>query len=208
MGDGAPNPVNQPPGQRLAVFAIPEQPRSRTSDVIHSLLERAQHERLTLGSITERFGDRTFGFLLVLFAVFNVIPFVSIVFGLLIVILGAQMAIGMTQARLPGFVLRRELPSQPLRSALLAFEPRVRAIERFVRPRWQFSEAPVIDRINGLLIMLLGLVVAIPLPFTNLGPSLVLALMGVGLIERDGLVQMLAFLSGLIGFILAWLMLS
>ncbi len=163
------------------------------------LIERTRQPDVTLRSLTDRLGDRTFGMLLVLIAIFNVIPFVAVIAGPLIAVLGVQMAMGMTHAWLPKVILDRQLPPDGVQTALAMFEPHVRSMERFVRPRWQFSEAPVVDRINGLIIVILGIVIAFPIPFTNLGLALVVIVMGLGLMERDGLIQLSAALTGLTG---------
>ncbi len=184
--------------EQPALFTVPEVKRSRTSDVLLELAEQTQQASLTLRGMTERLGDRTFGMLLVLLSVFNIVPLVSLLAGLLICILGLQMAVGLRRVWLPKAILDRELPKESVRKALLAFEPKVRKIERFVRPRWQFTEAPIVDRINGLVIALLGAIITLPLPLTNLGPALVVVLMGLGLLERDGVVQVGAALLGLV----------
>jgi len=191
--------LEKPPHGPATLFAVPEAARSRTSDVLLALIERARQPDVTLRTLTDRLGDRTFGMLLILVAMFNLIPFISLFAGLLITVLGVQMALGMRRARLPKSILDRQLPPERVRQALAVFEPRVRAMERFVRPRWRFTEAPIVDRCNGLVIALLGLVVAIPFPFTNLGPALVVVIMGLGLMERDGLVQLGAAAVGLAG---------
>lgn len=183
--------TNQP-ASHPKLFSVPPHHRSRTSDVFLALVRQCQEGEVSLLTLTQRLGDRTFGILLILFAAFNVIPFVSLFSGLLASVLGMQMVLGMRQAWLPGFILHWQLPAKHVRSALLAFEPRIRAIERYIRPRWQFSEAPIVDRINGLIIAILGIIIALPIPFTNLGPALVIVVMGLGLLERDGLVQTLA----------------
>ena len=135
--------------------------------------------------------------LLIILAVFNVIPFVSLLSGLLVVILGLQMAVGMKQARLPKFILDRQLPPEGVRTALLSFVPKVQAVEKYIRPRWQFTEAPVVDCINGLVLAALGCVIALPVPFTNLIPAVVIIIMGLGLLERDGLMQVVAASLGI-----------
>ena len=70
------------------LFTVPNKPRSRTSDVLLTLIESTNQPSVTLRNLTERLGDRTFGMLLVLAAIFSVIPFVSLISGLLIAILG------------------------------------------------------------------------------------------------------------------------
>ncbi len=176
----------------VSIFTVPPQQRSRTSDVLLAMADQAREGPITLRSMTDRLGDRTFGVMLVMISAFNVIPIISMVAGPLVSVLGIQMFLGMNRARLPAAILDRELPPERVEAALRAMEPRVRAIERYVRPRWHFTEAPVVDRLNGLIIAVLGLVIAIPLPFTNIGPALVVIVMGLGLLERDGLVQVIA----------------
>ena len=150
-------------------------------------------------------GDRTFGLLLILIAIFNIIPFVSLVAGLLIVCLGIQMSLGRTQAWLPSFILDRQLNASNVTIALQTFEPKIRTIERYLRPRFQFTEAYIVDRINGLIIAVLGAIIMLPIPFTNFAPALIVIVMGLGLLERDGLVQVTAALLGIcmiVGFCL------
>ncbi len=190
--------MNAPTPQPGELFAVPQQPRSRTSDVFRELAERAAQGDVTLRTLTERLGDRTFGVLLVMFAAFNIIPLVSLISGLLVALLGLQMALGKRQARLPRRILDWPLPGDKVSAALFAFEKKIIVLERYIRPRWQFSEAPIVDRINGLLIASLGLIIALPLPFTNIGPAIVIVVMGLGLLERDGLVQVIAFSIGLL----------
>ncbi len=188
--------TNTPP-ENPKLFSIPAYHRHRTSDVFLSLAEQCKGEKITLYALTERLGDRTFGILLILFAAFNVIPFVSLFSGLFASLLGFQMVLGKRQPWLPLAMLNMQLPSSHVRNALLVFAPKIKAIEKYIRPRWQFSEAPIVDRINGLVIVILGLIIALPIPLTNIGPALVIVVMGLGLVERDGLVQVLAILFGI-----------
>lgn len=153
---------------------------------------------MTLRKLTERLGDRTFGMLLVLMAVFNLIPLVSVLAGFLVSLLGVQMLFGMKRARLPKVILDRQLSPEQVRKALQKIEPKLRHIEKYIRPRWLFSEAPIIDCINGLVITILGAIITLPIPFTNMVPALLVILMGVGLLERDGLVQIAAASLGLL----------
>ena len=179
------------------LFSVPAEPRTRTSDVLLSLANQAKEPDLSLRTLIERLGDRTFGMLLVLLPILSAVPVVSIIAGALVAMLGLQMAAGMTRAWLPQAILDRPLPGETVRVALLAFEPKVRAAERIVRPRWHFTEAPIVDRINGLVITLLGIIIALPIPLANVVPAFVVIFMGIGLMERDGLVQLSAVVLAL-----------
>jgi len=166
------------------------------------LIERTDAKEVTLSSLTHRLGDRTFGILLLLMAVFNLIPIISILSGLLVAILGLQLALGFQEAKLPNFVLTKRLPAKQVRAALNVFLPKIKSLERYIKPRWHFTEAAIFDRINGVILMLVGLMILLPIPLANVIPAFVVFLMGLGLLERDGLLQMLAlclsFLTGVL----------
>ncbi|HAS8511608.1 ABC transporter permease [Vibrio sp. 03_296] len=181
-----------------ALFAVPENQRSRTSDVIVELIKQAQSPGITLRSLTDRLGDRTFGMLLMLIALFNVLPLVSIIGGILIATLGLQMILGRRKAWLPSVILDRELPNDKVQAILRTFEPKVRKLEQYIYPRIQYMEAPVVDQVNGCIILLLGLLISLPFPFTNIAPAFVVMIMGLGLMERDGLLQIGSFLLGML----------
>ncbi|HFQ5211857.1 TPA: exopolysaccharide biosynthesis protein [Vibrio vulnificus] len=193
-----------------ALFAVPENQRSRTSDVIVELIKQAQSPGITLRNLTDRLGDRTFGMLLMLIALFNVLPLVSIIGGILIATLGLQMILGRRKAWLPSVILDRELPNDKVQAILRTFEPKVRKLEQYIYPRIQYMEAPVVDQVNGCIILLLGLLISLPFPFTNIAPAFVVMIMGLGLMERDGLLQIGSFLLGMlsIGGISYFLILS
>ena len=187
---------------RETLFTVPDKHRSRTSDVMLYLIERTDAKEVTLSSLTHRLGDRTFGILLLLMAVFNLIPIISILSGLLVAILGLQLALGFQEAKLPNFVLTKRLPAKQVRAALNVFLPKIKSLERYIKPRWHFTEAAIFDRINGVILMLVGLMILLPIPLANVIPAFVVFLMGLGLLERDGLLQMLAlclsFLTGVL----------
>ncbi|EPN4262673.1 exopolysaccharide biosynthesis protein [Vibrio vulnificus] len=180
------------------LFAVPENQRSRTSDVIVELINQAQSPGITLRNLTDRLGDRTFGMLLMLIALFNVLPLVSIIGGILIATLGLQMILGRRKAWLPSVILDRELPNEKVQAILRTFEPKVRKLEQYIYPRIQYMEAPVVDQVNGCIILLLGLLISLPFPFTNIAPAFVVMIMGLGLMERDGLLQIGSFLLGML----------
>ncbi|MCG6305470.1 exopolysaccharide biosynthesis protein, partial [Vibrio vulnificus] len=161
-------------------------------------IKQAQSPGITLRNLTDRLGDRTFGMLLMLIALFNVLPLVSIIGGILIATLGLQMILGRRKAWLPSVILDRELPNDKVQAILRTFEPKVRKLEQYIYPRIQYMEAPVVDQVNGCIILLLGLLISLPFPFTNIAPAFVVMIMGLGLMERDGLLQIGSFLLGML----------
>jgi hypothetical protein len=48
----------------------------------------------------------------------------------------------------------------------------------------------------------LALVILVPGPFTNIPPGVAIALFGFAMAERDGLLMLISFVAGIIGFII------
>ncbi len=73
-------------------------------------------------------------------------------------------------------------------------------IERWFHPRMSFFVGNgVTTRVHGCFIMLLGLVAAIPLPlpFNNLVAAFPILLLGLSLLERDGLLVIVSYLASI-----------
>ena len=178
------------------IFIAPEERRRRTSDVLVDLANRCSEKTVTLRDLMNGLGDRTYGVALIILAAFNIIPFVSTFSGLLVASIGIQLLLGFSRLYLPDRMLDHPLPAERVRSSLTVFSQKVMTLEKFIQPRWHFTEAPIVDRFNGMVIMLLGIVIALPIPFANFGPAFVLVIMALGLLERDGVVQVLAVVFG------------
>ena len=99
-------------------------------------------------------------------------------------------------------MLERELPSGFLVKVLDGASRLVRWLEFLLRPRLGFlHEQMIYRRVAGTLIMISGLLLALPLPIplTNSLPALTVVLLAAGALERDGLF----FLSGCVAFAVA-----
>jgi hypothetical protein len=103
---------------------------------------------------------------------------------------------------LPGFIARRTIGTRTLK----ALVPRVASVlswfERLLRPRLPGVTARGAERIIGAVGVLLALVSTLPIPFGHNLPALGLVLMGLGLIERDGLAILIGGAIGIVGAVL------
>ena len=180
------------------LFELPSVARRRSSEIIMTLSNNDTDEFVNLRGMLIQFGDRSFGLMLIVVAAFSIIPFVSIVTGLIASIIGVQLILGMKKIVLPNFILDWNLSTQKVNKAIKLFAPKVEYLEKYIKPRWHFTEAPIVDRINGIVIVILGVISAIPLPLTNVAPAILIMIMGLGLIERDGIVQVVTFVGSLV----------
>ncbi|KAF1721112.1 exopolysaccharide biosynthesis protein [Pseudoxanthomonas wuyuanensis] len=155
---------------------------------------------LRLGDLLSGFGPSAFGMLLLLGVLPAFIPIPGVggaIGGPLIILVGVQLLLGLGRVWLPGFVARRG----PHRSALMTFRrrlsPWLARLEKLVRPRLH----TVLDHrlalsFTGLLLVLLGLLLALPIPLTNYLFGALLLMFALALLERDGALMLVAWVCG------------
>ncbi|MFO1142402.1 MAG: exopolysaccharide biosynthesis protein [Amaricoccus sp.] len=179
----------------------------RISGVLMALAETAEGERISFGEMIDAFAARAYGPLIVLFAAPNVLPValpgISAVLGAPLILLTAQLALGMRRPWLPGSLRRRSLARTDFARLVDRIAPRLHRIERLMRPRLLPLTGVVGKRMIGVAGLILALVVFLPVPFGNSIPGLALVLMAVGLLGRDGLAVIAGAVVGLVGLAVA-----
>jgi len=145
---------------------------------------------VSVATIRDALGDRSFAALLVFFALFNLLPLppgASAFLGLPLVIVSAQMVYGGKRAWLPDFIMKKSMPAEQFRSIMERIIPRLVKLERFIRPRyWPFWRKRG-DRVIGLIALVMAITVTLPIPLGNWLPAFATALLGLSLCERDGI---------------------
>jgi hypothetical protein len=65
--------------------------------------------------------------------------------------------------------------------------PIAKKIERFSKPRLNVLHARVALGVLGVIIVCIGILLFLPLPFMNTLPAMAMLVIGIGLMNRDGL---------------------
>ena len=152
--------------------------------------------------------DRAFALLVVLLGLPNCLPMpppIPFVCGLLLALVAAQIAAGMPAPWLPKVLLRKSLPQEAVARAVTRALPTLQRLERWSRPRMAFLETPLAFRFIGFLLiaLALGLLVAAPI-IGQIPLGLAVCLVGLGLVERDGIVVVGGLAIGAIGLALSF----
>jgi len=151
---------------------------------------------VTIGEIVHRLGRRSFGALLFIFAAPNWLPLPpgsSTFLAAPLILLAPQIALGVRGPWLPRFIDRRELKRADLAGALRRLVPTLQRIEKVSRPRLVFLFGPVGDRLIGLTVTLLSLVLLLPIFLGNMAPAAAIAAFGLALIQRDGVLALIGY---------------
>ncbi|MBN9376843.1 MAG: exopolysaccharide biosynthesis protein [Chlamydiales bacterium] len=129
------------------------------------------------------------------------IPGFSTPFGLLLAFLGLRIAFA-KKPWWPQWILNKKIKSEFIAKLVQKTIKLVLYMHKFVHPRLLFlTESPFFHRLNGILVFILAIFLALPLPIpmTNLLTALPLLCMGLGLMEEDGLFILLSYILGFIG---------
>lgn len=161
-------------------------------------------ELLPLTQLLAGLGRRAFGMLLLIaiLPAFIPIPIGGAVSGPLVMFIGAQLLIGRRRPWLPKFLSKRG----PHRYALARFEvkagPWLARLEKLIRPRLSWLLAHRAGAmLTGLLLVLLGLLLSLPIPLTNYLFGVLLLLFALALLERDGALMIVAWSAGAVAVV-------
>ncbi|WP_375464972.1 exopolysaccharide biosynthesis protein [uncultured Methylobacterium sp.] len=167
------------------------------------MLASQEGERLTVGDIVAVLRDRAFALLVVLLGLPNCLPMpppIPLVCGLLLLLVAVQIALGMSSPWLPRSLLGRSIARRDVERAVKRAVPVLQRLERWSRPRMSVFETALGMRGMGVALLTLALALIVAAPVIGQIPlGLAVCLVGLGLVERDGIVVMVGLSLGLIG---------
>jgi len=177
-------------------------PEISTRALLHALADGDPTQELTLGGLMDQFQARAYGVFLLMSVLPAFVPLpvgAGAVSGPLVSLIGLQLLVQMEHPWVPRFLSRRPIS----RPGMVKFRDRtarlLRWLEKVSRPRTELIiDHPVARTFTGLLLVLLGFLLALPIPTTNYPFGLVLLTYAIALIERDGRLMLLAWILGLV----------
>ena len=173
-----------------------------TRVLLDAMLEGDHAQDLRFADLLAGLGRRAFGMMLFVASLPAFIPVPGVagaISGPLCALVGLQLLVGLRRPWLPGFIARRG----PKRASLVKFDnmlsPWLARLERLVRPRMtQVLDHRLAAMFTGLLLSVLGLLLALPIPFTNYLFGALMVVFALALLERDGALMLLCWLTGII----------
>jgi hypothetical protein len=172
----------------------------RTSHLLRDFVTSHPEPRISLGALRDALGDRGFGVLLFIFALPNLvpvnIPLLSAVLGLPLVLLAAQLTYGRHKPWFPRWLTQRSFPREGFANVVLRSLPYLERAERLLRPRLTLLLSWTGERLIGLAILILALVLFLPIPFANWLPACAIAIIGLAIVEKDGLAVLVGIAVG------------
>jgi hypothetical protein len=172
-------PELQPePGRRLPLSAV-----------LRQLAGERGKQRVSVRDLFAALGDRALAALLFVFAVPNAIPSppgLSTVLGVPLLFLSAQLLLG-RKAWLPEFIAKRSMARADFEVLMGRVLPWLERAERLLRPRLIGLALPPMEYALGFICLVLAVILVLPIPLGNNPPAFAIALIALGILERDGL---------------------
>jgi len=158
-------------------------------------------EVLPLDTLLHGLGRQSFGMLLLISTIPAFVPFPGVggaIGGPLVLLVGLQLLLGRERPWLPQMIARRG----PKRSTLVKLERSIsrwmRHLQGLVRPRFPLMlDHWLASILTGLQLVILAILLALPIPFTNVLFGLILLLYALSMLERDGVLMLTAWMAGL-----------
>nr|WP_246408570.1 exopolysaccharide biosynthesis protein [Parvularcula dongshanensis] len=157
---------------------------------------------VSLGRVLDSLDERGFGLLLLVLALPCCIPFlwgIPQVVSLPMLAVAFQIARGAHRPWLPASLRARRFSVERMKASVTRVHRYIGWIERLARPRLSAVVEGAGLRIVGALLLVPTISILMPFPGSNTAPGIGVAIVSVGLLEKDGLLT----LAGLV-FGLAW----
>jgi len=154
---------------------------------------------LTLGNLLSALGEASFGWAIVVFSLLTLLPLppgATLLTAVPLLVTTGQMMLGYPYVKLPRRLSELRIEQDKLRRTVLRLRPVTRRLERVLTPRYSALFARRNERPMGLLLFVVAFALFLPVPLSGWFPAISLFVVGVGLVERDGLVSMLGLALG------------
>ena len=171
-----------------------------TRILLKQLAEGSPDDELTFDLVLDSFRHRSYGLflLIVLIPVFIPIPAgQGGLSGSLISLIGLQLLWQMEHPWVPRFIGQKTFKRSHFINFQRQFDRWLGYVEKLCKPRWEYVFDHAWARFfSGLLLLILGVVLALPIPLTNYPFGVIILAFSLGFIERDGILLALGWIFG------------
>ena len=173
-----------------------------TRILLRHLADGNSNDDLTVDFVLDNFRRRSYGLflLMVLLPVFIPIPFGQGAFsGLFTSLIGLQLLLQYEHPWVPKSIGQKPFKRSHFTNFQKRFDKWLGYIEKLCKPRWEeLFDRPMARAFSGLLLVILGVLLALPIPLTNYPFGVIVLAFSLGFIERDGILLVIGWILGLV----------
>jgi len=178
----------------------------RTSQVLRDLAY-SDGERVSFGEILANLRQRAFGFAMLIFSLPCALPMppgIPTVCGAALAIIALNLIVLRRKLWMPRAITQKSIARSDLRRVVDRLLPLLERLERICRPRFRVFTAPLARVLVGVVVLVLGVVMILPIPLIgNMPPGAAAAVIAMGITERDGLVVLVGLVGATVAIVVA-----
>lgn len=170
------------------------------TDVLEHLDDKAERGKIKTRDMMAAFDGRSYGPILLGLVLIEIlptgaIPGVPTLVALMVIIIAGQLVFGRTHPWAPKKLADKGVDQSKLAAARRKLRPTTKRIDKMLKPRLGFFTSAMAARIVGIVCVALALLMP-PLeliPFASSAPAAAIAVFGLGLSSKDGLIIVIGF---------------
>jgi hypothetical protein len=167
-------------------------PSSRLQEIIR----QAPDEYVTVGCLISH--RHSFGIIMLCLGLLATTPVGSTLPGVILAIIAVQMILGRAQPVFPRFIMSRRLPTEQLLWVAARAIRVLKHLEKLIHPRWPRTFELARRAVGVMVLLLTAVLLLTPVPLSNVVPAMVISLIALAYVERDGLFLSVGFLAAII----------
>jgi hypothetical protein len=171
---------------------------------LEQIIAETGPDRLSFSDLAAQLHGRAWGGLLFIFAAINVLPLppgTSAFFAIPILLVSGQMVFGRASPWFPARLDRRGVTKAELQRLIGKIGWLEARVERLFKPRLPQFTGDTAARVIGAVCFLLALIAGIPIPLFHVAPAVAIVLFGLALIYRDGVLVIVAAVTGILSLV-------
>ena len=176
----------------------------RVSELLTQLLETLDRDKISVGDFVAQMGPSSFVLIILILVLPHTIPLpelgLSTFTALPVLFLSYQIIIGRQTIWLPEKIAKKNFSQKQMKRMLGRFLKIIMWLEHFMHARWPLLYRPMGQRFIGVLIFIMALVLALPIPGGNFLPGVSISFLALALLEGDGAFTVLSVVFSLASF--------
>ncbi len=166
--------------------------KEKVFQILLVFLKNIKSDTFTIHELVAALKERAFGILLLIVAIPNAclvasIPMVSFVFGFIVILVSIQIIFRPNKIKLPNVIGDKTFSKKQLEHILDKYTSHLIKIEKYIKTRWFFLTSTIGEIILGIICLIHGILIILPIPLGNFLPGIALVFLALGVIEKDGL---------------------
>lgn len=177
------------------------------SDILNNIYTKNIEDNIKIGTLLKSVDSGGFAFLNLILSLILFIPTpppIATISAILIIFLSFQMILGLKEVWLPNFIVNKSIKRTTLALIVGKSSIYLSKMEKITRRRFIFMESDIMQRIIGLIILILAILSLTPILFANSMPGISIILISFGMLNKDGLMVILGFIAGFISIFVVW----